>query len=182
MIENIEKFFQAIHLAPRHLFGICVLGLFLLFSSSNVLSIFGIETIVNDHRAFIGLLTLFSLVFFIIQLIPAISKKYRLHQYKKQLLNELYSLSKEEKVLLLYCLYNNQKTISLPISHSVANRLKSKGILIMSRGTENILACPYNIHNDIWNKLQKYELILLDNLTEPEIQRITQKIFSNLYT
>ena len=182
MIENIEKFFQAIHLAPRHLFGICVLGLFLLFSSSNVLSIFGIETIVNDHRAFIGLLTLFSFVFFIIQLIPAISKKYRLHQYKKQLLNELYSLSKEEKVLLLYCLANNQKTISLPISHSVANRLKSKGILIMSRGTENILAWSYNMQNDIWNKLQKYELILLDNLTEPEMQRITQKIFSNLYT
>lgn len=62
---------------------------------------------------------------------------------------------KEEKVLLLYCLYNNQKTISLPITHSVANRLKSKGILIMSRGTENILAWSYNIQNDIWNKLQK---------------------------
>ena len=65
-MEYIEKFFQVIHLTPRHLFGICVLGLFLLFSSSNVLSKFGIETIVNDYRAFIGLLTLFSLVFFII--------------------------------------------------------------------------------------------------------------------
>ncbi len=180
-MEYIEKFFQVIHLTPRHLFGICVLGLFLLFASSNVLSKFGIETIVNDYRAFIGLLTLFSLVFFIIQLIPAISKKYRLHQYKKQLLNELYSLSKEEKVLLLYCLYNNQKTISLPITHSVANRLKSKGILKMSHGTGNSLAWSYNIQNDIWNKLQMYELILLDDLTEQEMQRIRHEIFSKYY-
>ena len=99
-MEYIEKFFQAIHLAPRHLFGMSVLGLFLLFASSNILSIFGIETIVNDYRAFIGLFTLFSIVFFLIQLIPAISKKYRQHQYKKQLLNELYFFPKRKK---FYC-------------------------------------------------------------------------------
>ena len=180
-MEYIEKFFQVIHLTPRHLFGICVLGLFLLFSSSNVLSKFGIETIVNDYRAFIGLLTLFSLVFFIIQLIPAISKKYRLHQYKKQLLNELYSISKEEKVLLLYCLANNQKTISLPISHSVANRLKSKGILIMSGGAGNMTAWAYNIDDDIWEKIKQDHSVLSNGMTEQEMKRINDEIFDIFY-
>lgn len=180
-MDYIEKFFQAIHLAPRHLFGMGVLGLFLLFASSNVLSIFGIETIVNDYRAFIGLFTLFSIVFFLIQLIPTISKKYRQHQYKKQLLNELYSLSKEEKVLLLHCLANNQKTISLPISHSVANRLKSKGIFIMDSGSGNMIAWAYNINDDIWKKIKQDPSVLSNGLSELEMKRINNEIFDRFY-
>lgn len=180
-MEYIEKFFQAIHLAPRHLFGMSVLGLFLLFASSNILSIFGIETIVNDYRAFIGLFTLFSIVFFVIQLIPGISKKYRQYQYKKQLLNELYSLSKEEKVLLLHCLANNQKTISLPISHSVANRLKSKGILMMSGGSGNMTAWAYNIDDDIWKKTKQDHSVLSNGMSEEEMRRINNEIFDRFY-
>lgn len=180
-MDYIEKFFEAIHLSPRHLFGMGVLGLFLLFAPLNTLSIFGIETIVNDYRAFIGLFTLFSIVFFLIQLIPTISKKYRQHQYKKQLLNELYSLSKEEKVLLLHCLANNQKTISLPISHSVANRLKSKGIFIMGSGSGNMIAWAYNINDDIWKKIKQDTSVLSNGLSELEMKRINNEIFDRFY-
>lgn len=180
-MDYIGKFFQAIHLSPRHLFGMGVLGLFLLFASSNMLSIFGIETIVNDYRAFIGLATLFSIVFFVIQLIPAISKKYRQYQYKKLLLNEVYSLSKEEKVLLLHCLANNQKTISLPISHSVANRLKSKGIFIMDSGSGNMTAWAYNIDDYIWKKIKQDYTILSDGMDEKEMQEINNRIFGSFF-
>ncbi len=51
----------------------------------------------------------------------------------------------------------------------------------MSHGTGNSLAWSYNIQNDIWNKLQMYELILLDDLTEQEMQRIRHEIFSKYY-
>ena len=180
-MDYLEKLFKAIYLSPRHLFGLGAMSLTLLFTPPDTLKLFGVETIVSDYRALIGFVAIFSLIFFIIQSVPDVTKKFRHYKSKQQLLNELNFLSKEEKVLLLHCFFNNQKTISLPISHSIANRLKSKGIMIMDIGAGNMTAWAYNIDDYIWQKIQKDHSMLLNGLAEQEMREIDNRIFDRFY-
>ncbi len=180
-MDYIEKFIQAIKLQPRFLFGISILGLILLFNPFNVIPFLSLESFVVEYRKWIGFTTLLAIVFFFVQLVPLLKKFYYKKQYSKRIVEELEALSKEEKVLLLYCIDNNQKTISLPLSHPIANSLKSKGILQMAIGTGNITSWAFNINHDVWKKLNKDRELLTDGLSEQEIRHIVNRIFDRFY-
>lgn len=180
-MEYLDKLFKVLNLQPRLLLGLSILGCILLYNPYGILNEFGLETLVNLYRPWVGFTTLFAFVFFFIQLIPWVKDKIEYRQYKLSLLEELDSLSKEEKVLLLYCLDNNQKTISLPMTHSTANRLTSKNIMLMASGAGNLTSWAFNINDIVWSKLKKNRELLTAGLSEQEVKATLSKMFSSLY-
>ncbi|RLA84856.1 MAG: hypothetical protein DRG78_00025 [Epsilonproteobacteria bacterium] len=176
-----EKFLQLIHLKPRSLFGIALIGLFLLFNPYSLIAIFGLVDAVNEYRSIIGIITLISIVFFIIQLFPWINTKYSISQYNKQILNNIDSLSKDESYMLLLCIRSNSKSLSLPLSHSTANLLASKGIMNKASGTGNMTAWPYTVSDIIWNKIKKNENILPHIISNKELKQYEGNMYDPLY-
>jgi len=180
-VDYLDKLLKTLNLEPRFLLGLSIFGYVLLSNPYWIIYNMGLQPLVNEYRAWIAFITLFTTIFFFIQLIPWVKDKITFRQYKKKLLNELKSLSQEEKVLLLYCIEKNQKTISLPISHSVANRLKSKGIVEMDNGSGNATAWAFNINDIIWQKLQKDKSVLNKGLDEEQAKHIATKLFNSFY-
>ena len=175
-----EKFLQLIHLKPRSLFGISLVGLFLLFNPKGILNIFGLTEVSNEYRGLIGIITLITMVFFIVELIPWIQSKYSMHKYKKQILDYLNSLSFEESLLLLYCKRKGQQSLSLPITHGTAKSLVSKGIMEQASGSGSMTEWPYTISNIVWKKIKKDESILPHLVSDEELKKY-EKVIYNIY-
>lgn len=155
------KIFQ---LKPRFLFGVCALGLIILFSPDFVLQIFGIKLFHDSFRGLIGLITLIALVFWIIQLIPSFSSWRRTNKARARILESLDSLSIEERLLLMYCLHRNQQTISLEVIHRDATALTSKGIFVMASGVNDQLAWPFNVPNWLWKEIKANPALVFKGL------------------
>ena len=180
MGEAFDKFFKLLHLEPRILFGIVLLGIILLFSTEGFLTIFGLNIFRNDYRSWIGIITLISAVFFLVQLFPWMQNIYHQHQYEQKVLEYLSSLSRDESLLLLYCKRNHQQSLSLPITHGTATLLVSKGIMQQAGGNGSMLEWPYTISNVVWKKILKDETILPHIVSDDELRRY-EKVIYNIY-
>ena len=172
-----EKFLQIIHLKPRSLFGISIVGILLLFNPYGILISFGLENIVDEYRGLIGFITLVTIVFFVIELIPWIKNKYFIHSYNKQVLSYLESLSQDESFMLLYCKKNNMRSLSLSLTNSIANSLVSKGILEQAGGTGNMTAWTYTVSDVVWNKITKNEHIL-PTISDEDLKRYEEYMYN----
>ena len=180
MGETFDKFLKLLHLEPRTLFGIVLLGVILLFGKEDFLTIFGLEIFRNEYRGWIGIITLISGIFFLIQLLPWIQNVYHQYKYELKVIEYLKSLSRDESLLLLYCKRKKQQSLSLPITHGTVKSLVSKGIMQQAGGNGSMLEWPYTISNIIWKKILKDEKVLPHIVSDDELKRY-EKIIYNIY-
>lgn len=152
-----------IQLKPRYLLGICVLGLFLLTIPAGLASFLGLSTFRTQYRGWIGFGTAASLVFFAVQISHLIMEKIREKKGRRDVLKAMDGLSYDERIWLLYAVYNHRKTIYLKIGDPGAMALRHKGLLIQAeRG--NVLAYPFIIPNFVWDKLMGERTRILSSI------------------
>jgi hypothetical protein len=161
---------KAIQLKPRFLFAFGVLGSFIIFLPQSAARSFGFTDIPKSLRPLIGIATLGSFTFWVVQLIP----EYRIFQSRKRekhrLVEALDSISGGEWVVLAYCLDINQQTIPLSLADRAGGMLASKGMLLRSGGTGNQLAWPHTIPDFLWTYLKKHRREFLTKSPYPQEQ------------
>lgn len=163
---------KAIQLKPRFLFGLWLVGMFLLSFPDRLATKFGVREIRNSGRGLIGLVTIGAFAFWLVQLIPVWRQAIANRRSKRQVIESLDSLSSDEWFVLAYCIDRNQRTVTLEIDHRAAGALLAKGLLRIPAGMCNILAVPYTIPSYLWKHLQEHRSQLLpdDELQQPKVQ------------
>lgn len=166
------EWLKVIQLKPRFLFGLLVLGLMLLLFPDSWATRFGFQGIRDSFRGWIGIGTLCALAFWLIQLIPFWRETRAIKRHKASVIDAISSLSPEEQMLLAFCVDRNQRTLTLEITHRVANALKSKGMLVAATGTGNSLAWAFTIPSHLWDYLQQNRESLFpeSDLKHPNVQ------------
>jgi len=163
---------KVIQLKPRFLFGLWLFGSLILFLPSKYSDGLGITAIREHYKGWIGTATLGALAFWVVQLIPYI-KEYRINRRRRaSILKSIDTLSKDEQFLLAYCIYKNQRTIWLNISHSAGNSLCQKGIL--ERATHGaISAYPHTIPPFVWQHIISNRAMILpeEKWHSPELKQ-----------
>ncbi len=144
---------KVIQLQPRFLFGLCVLGALLLFLPAHAATALGIVEIRDHYRPWIGLGTLSAFAFWIVQLIPGITRIRSERKYRAAVLKNLAGLTGEERFQLAYCIHRGQRTMYLRLIDSAAQSLCSKGLLVPGdRGS--ILSLPFTIPLFAWDHIR----------------------------
>jgi hypothetical protein len=163
---------KAIQLKPRFLFALFALGLLILLLPSRIADTFGLNTIRENHRHWVGLATLAAFIFWCVQLVPYFKAKQRLRRLnhsksekedkafeeeKAEIRNLLQTLSDKEAMILAYCLYKKHRTITLPLTDAAANSLCHKGLLIRATGMGMPSDWPFTIPDFVWEELKESE-------------------------
>lgn len=152
---------KVIQLKARFLFGIWLIGAFILFLPDRFADEFGIKTIRENYRGWIGIGTLAAFAFWLVQLIPSFQNRRAIKKIREEIIQSVNSLSPEEQLLLAFCLWRNQQTITLEITHRAAGALVAKGMLIRADGIGDTLAWPFTVPDFLWNHLRlNHQLIL----------------------
>ncbi len=156
----LSDWLKVIQLKPRYLFGLCLLGIFILFMPSNLAESFAIARIRSSHKSWIGFSTLAFFVFWLVQLWPWLKEKQEGIQLRREALKALDTLSSDERFLLAYCLDRGQRTVCLEITYPAALALCQKSLLVKA-DEGNIMAWPHTIPSFIWDRLQKLKQQIL---------------------
>ncbi|MFQ5432950.1 MAG: super-infection exclusion protein B [Nitrospinota bacterium] len=108
----------------------------------------------GEYRGLIGLSTISAFSFWLVQLIPWL--RYRQIEKKKieNALNKIDSLSKEERLIIAYCIWKNQSTIYLPLNDPGCLALSQKGLIkpATNTGIGNTQIHPFIIPNFIFHR------------------------------
>ena len=123
-----------IQLSPRFLFGLFVLGVAFLLLPDRVADFLGFTSIRTQYRGFVGIGTLAALIFCAVQLFPLAVKSIGGGRARNQTLASLDSLSVEERLLLAYCFFRGQKTVTLSFVDGVARGVSQRGFLLLLKG------------------------------------------------
>lgn len=150
-----KNLIELVQLKPRTLFGIGSVGIILLFTPDKFISTLGLFEFRNNWRSLIGLMTVIGVVFWIVQLFPVMMAFLAESKHKKMAIKSLDSLASYELTILLYGLWNNQRTVFLSLGDCGALALCQKGILLKASGTGHRLGWPYTIENFIWEHLRQ---------------------------
>lgn len=171
---------KAIQLKARYLFGIFIFGCVILLLPDNIADKFGFLEIRKVYRGWIGLATIGSFSFWLIQLAPSILSIRANKAKRKTVLEHIHSLSQNEMLIVAYCLYKNQNTISLPMTNSAASALCHKGLMVRAL-QGSTLKMPYTFQPFVWDHLQsiKCNIIPRDIKNHPNIL-INFEQFENL--
>jgi hypothetical protein len=164
---------KIIQLKPRFLFGLGLLGVLLLFLPSSLVGSFGIISVRDSYRGWIGTATLAAFAFWGVQLLPSLKAWLHERKRKSEILMSLDALSKEEQFLLAYCLDRNQRTVCLPMIDRAATSLCQKGLLVSANRFADSLAWPFTIPNFVWEHLQLISPQILpeEERVNPEVRR-----------
>lgn len=151
---------KVIQLKPRFLFGLWLFGSLIIFLPSGYSNDLGITVIREHYKGWVGVATLGAFAFWVVQLIPYAQEWREKRRWRASILEFIDTLSIEERFLLAYCLYKNQRTICLNINHSAGNSLCQKGIF--ERADEgSILALPHTIPNFVWQRIASNRALIL---------------------
>ncbi|MCB9026110.1 MAG: superinfection exclusion B family protein [Bdellovibrionaceae bacterium] len=174
-MKSLESYLKVIQLKPRFLFGLLAFGLIMILFPDDLATKFGFQKLRADYRGWIGIGTIAVFCMWLMQLIPAINRKYKGWQAKKTVLARLYTLSEYERDDLLHCIYKNQQTINASMIDGSVHGLTTKGILVMGTGTGNRMSWPYTIPDYIWNHIQKNKEELFPELFDDAILKELQR-------
>ena len=157
------EWLKVLQLKPRFLFGLGLVGMLLLFFPDGWAAKFGFRSIVENYRGWIGLGTIVSFAFWLVQLVPSWRQTRALKKHRQDVIHSLSSLSSEEAFLLGFCLHRNQRTLTLEMTHRAANALKAKGLLQMASGIGNQLAWAFTVPDFVWEHLCNNPQIIFPN-------------------
>jgi hypothetical protein len=137
-------------LSPRILFGLGVLCLLILILPSPIADWFGIDSIRSHYRGWLGVITLASFAFGVVQLIPSLWWRNREYKRRKGILNSIDTLSKEELLILTKGIVNGQQTILEDATNPYAHSLCEKGLLVQVTATTRLDCWPFIIPDFVW--------------------------------
>jgi hypothetical protein len=161
---------KLIQLKPRFLFGLWLFGVFILFIPSEIGKKIGIDDFRNVSKPWLGIATLASFVFWLLQLIPEFQSFYAKRRFRSAVIKSLDFISPEEWIVLAYCLIENQQTITLGYTDRNAGSLVARGILVRANGAGNILSWPHTIPPFLWEYLVKHRDKFMINTPLPKAQ------------
>lgn len=133
----------------------------LLFLPNKILSIYGLDIVVLEYKKQLGIIALASfimtLTFIFYSIVNFVKTKIWFNQYKKETLEYLNSLSREEVEVLTGAVKRNQRTIVGDATNFILQSLCKKGLLTMSSGLCDVLHYPFIIPEFVYDELKNYE-------------------------
>ena len=154
----LEGVLKAIQLKPRHLLAVALLCLLPIVLPHSWRDGLGIEPIVAPYRGWIAMVGIAAMCFGIVQFIPAIKARWGQRRIRKIAFRALGALSREERLLLAYCVCRGRRTVLLHLAEAPANvavGLGHKSLMVMAGGRHNVLAWPHTIPDIVWEELQR---------------------------
>lgn len=169
---------KVIQLKARFLFGIWLFGLLFLSIPDKWAVQFGIDTVRESIRPWVGVVTLGGFVFWIVQLIPEFQKYRKTRKQKQFRINALNTLSTEEWLILAYCLHKGRQTITISAMDHAACALVSKEMLVKADGINEPLWWPYTVPQSIWQHISKnrHEFMQYSGLSQEKIVEAFDKL------
>lgn len=183
-------------LKPRHLFVVWIFGTFLLLAPQSISDRLGFTSIVNGFRGWIGLVTLALLILWSVQLWTSSSERRRSEKEAKakaeaeaeaeadserhaqrEALDSLTTLSRNERLVIMYALYRGQQTVFTKFADQAAQALCSKGLLIPAPQGD-AFNFPFTIPNFVWRQLQKHKSELLPKEILPQFAEWVERFES----
>ena len=145
---------KTVRVRARYLFGVWCLGLLVLALPQWGAEFFGVTDFREVARPYVGVITLAAFVFWIIALVPWFQTRRRTREYLETTLANFKTLSEDERLVMAYCVYREQRTVLLPAIEPVALSLCSKGLLDQMEGHGNIAAWPFTVPEHVWDALE----------------------------
>jgi hypothetical protein len=152
-----ESVVKAVQLKPRYLFGIALAGFVVALLLPDSLSDYlGMTTVLSVGRGWVSLAAILAFCLGIVQLFPSVQEWWCARKHRAIMLAQLDSLSKEEKLLLAYCVSRKRRTLLLDLNSTPANvaaGLSQKGLMQPAMGTQNIFAWPHTVPTFVWEEI-----------------------------
>jgi len=157
---NISNIINWIKLSPKYIIPIALLASLLVFLPDNTLSIFGVNTLSDKYRMWIGLICLSSYALLLTHLAlwikEYVTNKLNAKRSRKETLESLRDLSPEEKVILSDYILLQTKSQQLDIQSGVTNGLEHAQIIYRAAGVGTFhKGFAYNIQPWAWEELNK---------------------------
>ena len=156
---DLSKWLDWIKLPTKTLAGLCIVFAILIFSNGNTLDKFGLKSLVDQYRAYLGVGFLVTLALTIVNSIaaiwkfiyPWIAQAYWIRIGKKR----LRSLTPTEKKILGYYIRNQIRSQNLPIQNGTVNALQKERIIVRGSSLGSISGFDYIIQPWAWDYLNK---------------------------
>lgn len=175
-----KNIIEWIKLSPKYLLPISLICGFLIFSNQPVLDLFGVNDLVINFRPVIGIVFLVSSTLVISDLIIKVFnhlKKYiKVRHDYKHLKDRLNKMTPDEKDIILSYLYNNSRTLYLPITNGIVNELVAFGIIYQASKVGEVESWAFNIQPWVWNYLEKHKNEIF---TKEELEEIPNATLLN---
>lgn len=163
-------------LAPRFTFAGAALAFFLLLSPEGWLRTLGLESLAQVYRPWIGGVALLSSSLWLTNLVPWMRRRLRLRKARKLAVEDLWSMSPEERLLLGYFVWLGSRTAYVGIHDPAAMSLCSKGILKRVGTSGNRFRWPHIVPRHIWSEIDGSRKVLFPDIDDPEVQRLFEGI------
>lgn len=159
-----ENFLKLIELKARYFFALWVLGSLLIFLPLSIKEQMGLANLPLVIKPWIGIITLVSFVMWVTQLFQVLRDWFKLRRMRAEIINQLETLSTDERDIFIVCLAKNQRTIHRNITDPDTHSLISKRLLVQAAGSGNMLAWPFTVPTFVWKHLKENEEILFPEL------------------
>ena len=157
--------------APRFLFAVFVVALVLLLPCHDDADRFGIARFERGWRPGLVVVLLLSFALWAVQAVPWARRLRQQRRDQQAFEDSLASLSENEQIVLAYCYWCKQGTVTMSDIHPTAVALASKGILLRPSVPYEADRCPFTLSPLVWRHLCKHpERILPTDLCKPEFK------------
>ena len=158
-MDPFTKFIEWIKLKPLYLFALAVLSGLLLFLPETILINIGINQITTQYQQWIGILFVFSFIFWGVYIIDEARKIiiswWKNKKIMKQRQKYLKNLTKEEKEILHAYIHKNTKTNYYKLDNGIVSGLVHNEILYLSTQAFHPSSVPYNMQPWAWEYLNE---------------------------
>ncbi len=158
---DLSKLIEWIKLSPKHLLPLTLISGLLLFSTKNLLNIFGLYEFVTKFRPFISIIFLLSVALILssglYSFIPFIKSYVKSIQERQRFYSRLQILTPGEKEILYGYIYHDSRTQYFEISDGRLTELIANKIIYQSSNYGWPGEWAYNIQPWAWDYLQKHK-------------------------
>lgn len=153
------KLLDWLKLTPKHLFPIVLVTGTGLFSPSSLLDIFGLTSLMNQYRPYIGIVFLIFGALLLtegtIVVYQFISRWYQTKQLKNHQKELLQNLTEQEKIRLRHYIHKKTKNAYFDMADGVVGSLEIQGIVYKSVDIPVGNNFAYNIQTWAWDYLNE---------------------------
>jgi hypothetical protein len=141
--------------APRYFFAIFVVSFALLIPFHDDPSHFGIAQLPGSWRPVLVVVLGLSFAFWSVQAVPWLRRVRQQRLERQALEDSLTGLCQNEKIVLAYCYWKKQRTVTMKALHPTAVSLTSKGVFRRPSVSSDADRCPLTMTPLVWKRLCK---------------------------
>lgn len=179
MVAEILKFIDLTKLPLRWWAVFTIVGLAVLFAPTQYAEIFGIADKRDEVRPYVGLITLVSIAFLLVngviyvwkrieQRKAVAAKKAKIEAQKAKAISYLDGISVKEAAILAAFYYQDCRTITLVATDPFAMSLANHGVIKQQGGYGNLMEWPFTVNDFVWEHIPR----AIDRWTEEELIRV----------